>query len=711
MARILIVEDESVAAWYLQEALENMGHNVVGSVISAQEAIQVAGETQPTLILMDIRLQGEIDGIAAAEQIRLRFDIPVIYLTAHADDVTLSRAIATNPYGYLVKPFQEREVYTTIEIALRQHTLHQHQEETKNWLTNTLNSIGNATIVTDRDGTITFMNPVAEALTGWLQQDAIGNQATAVLTCIHAETRQEIENSIVQALREGTTVQLPQPCLLRTKGGQEKPISDMAAPIKNNNGEIIGSVLIVHDIASQQQALSDIQQRNLTLELNQVSLIARLQERTVQLQQAIACTQILKRLLTQGDDVEIQNPILRTTIQELGRLLEPDYCWVALYDAHHSLATISCEYIAPDELNNYSSALGETIEMQSLPDFYRPLLQRDYWLSPPVDLLPPFYQSLLTAKSQLLICPLVEQERVIGEVGILSTNKPCWPQPQAELICQAINQCTAILRQVYFSETTRYSVSDLRVLNELKEKLLSSVPHRLRTPLTNLKIAVEMLSCLVHCLKSTEVTPGAPPNRQQLRQKLEQYLQILREEWQRECDLVCDLLNFQSVESLTKTFPFNWIDLQQYLPEIINRFSTQPIHQGQALSYQISPELPALFSHEPSLTRIITELLTNAYKFSPSDSWITVTAEVQGENIVISITNTGVTIPPEECDRIFQPFYRIPHPNLRNYSGTGLGLALVKKLVHLLGGEIQVQSNPEETTFTLTLSPAQHLLG
>ncbi|HEY9667563.1 MAG TPA: ATP-binding protein [Coleofasciculaceae cyanobacterium] len=711
MARILIVEDESVAAWYLQEALENMGHNVVGSVVSGEEAIQVAGETQPTLILMDIRLQDEMDGIAAVEQIRLSFDIPVIYLTAHADDVTLSRAIATNPYGYLVKPFQEREVYTTIEIALRQHTLHQHQEETKNWLANTLNSIAHATIVTDRDGTITFINPVAEALTGWLQQDAIGNPATAVLTFIHTETRQEIETSIVQALQEGKAAQLPERCLLRTKSGQEKPISDMAAPIKNNNGEIIGSVIILQDIASQQQALSDIQQRNLTLELNQVSLIARLQERTVQLQQAIACTQILKRLLTQGDDIEIQNSILERTIQELGRLLDTDYCWVALHDAHQTLATISCEYIAPDELNNYSSALGETIEMQNLPDFYCPLLQRDYWLCPPVDLLPPFYQSLLTAKSQLLICPLVEQERVIGEVGILSTTKLSWPQPQAELICQAINQCTAILRQVYSCETTQDSVSDLRVLNELKEKLLSSVLHQLRTPLNNLKIAVEMLSCLVHCLECTEVTPDALPNRQQLRQKLVHYLQILREEWQREFDLVCDLLNFQSVESLTKTFPFNWIDLQQYLPEIINRFSTQPIHQWQAPSYQISPELPALFSHEPSLMRIITELLTNACKFSPSDSWISVKAEVEGENILINVTNTGVTIPLEECDRIFQPFYRIPHPNLRHYSGTGLGLALVKKLVQLLGGEIQVQSNAEETAFTLTLSPGQHLLG
>jgi CheY-like chemotaxis protein len=94
MARLLIVEDESVAAWYLQEALENMGHDVLGSVASGEEALELAEETRPELVLMDIRLEGEMDGIAAAEHIYSRFDIPVIYLTAHADDGTLTRAIA-----------------------------------------------------------------------------------------------------------------------------------------------------------------------------------------------------------------------------------------------------------------------------------------------------------------------------------------------------------------------------------------------------------------------------------------------------------------------------------------------------------------------------------------------------------------------------------------------------------------------------------------
>lgn len=139
MARIFIVEDESVVAWYLQEDLENMGHEIVDSVASGEEAMQLIVETQPELVLMNIRLQGQMDGIATAAQIRKDFNIPVVYLTAHADDATLGRAIATNPYGYLVKPFQEREVRTTIEIALRRHELELRTENTKSALANTHN--------------------------------------------------------------------------------------------------------------------------------------------------------------------------------------------------------------------------------------------------------------------------------------------------------------------------------------------------------------------------------------------------------------------------------------------------------------------------------------------------------------------------------------------------------------------------------------------
>lgn len=122
-ARILIVEDEGIVALDLRRRVGAMGHVVVGTVATGEAAISRAAELCPDLILMDIRLQTSVDGVTAVQEIRKRFDIPVVYLTAHADEATLQRAMSTEPSGYLLKPFEEQEVRDTIERALDQHRM------------------------------------------------------------------------------------------------------------------------------------------------------------------------------------------------------------------------------------------------------------------------------------------------------------------------------------------------------------------------------------------------------------------------------------------------------------------------------------------------------------------------------------------------------------------------------------------------------------
>ena len=129
--RILIVEDETIVAMTIEDALQEMGYSVVGTVSTAEDAIKIAGDARPDLILMDIRIQGEKDGIAAAEEITAQYHIPIIYLTAHADEKTFKRAMKTQPYGYLIKPFRDRELHSTIEIALYKHRLLQQRDETE----------------------------------------------------------------------------------------------------------------------------------------------------------------------------------------------------------------------------------------------------------------------------------------------------------------------------------------------------------------------------------------------------------------------------------------------------------------------------------------------------------------------------------------------------------------------------------------------------
>ena len=126
---ILVVEDEALVLLHISKMLKKMRYNVAATSDSGEDAIRKADEMRPDIVLMDIVLKGEMDGIQAAEQIRSRFNIPVIFLTAYGDENTLERAKITEPFGYILKPFRERELPVAIEIALYKYRMESEREQ------------------------------------------------------------------------------------------------------------------------------------------------------------------------------------------------------------------------------------------------------------------------------------------------------------------------------------------------------------------------------------------------------------------------------------------------------------------------------------------------------------------------------------------------------------------------------------------------------
>ena len=160
--KIFVVEDESIVSLEIQSRIKHLGYIVSGTAASGDEAIRKVIDLKPDLILMDIRIKGEIDGIETAAEIKKIYDVPIIFLTAYADPVTIQRAKITDPFGYIIKPFEERELHISIEIALyKDHTQKLIREKDK-WLTAILRSVGDAVIATDTQGKIKFINHVAE---------------------------------------------------------------------------------------------------------------------------------------------------------------------------------------------------------------------------------------------------------------------------------------------------------------------------------------------------------------------------------------------------------------------------------------------------------------------------------------------------------------------------------------------------------------------
>jgi PAS domain S-box-containing protein len=464
MTKILIVEDESIVAWDIKETLEKLGHQVVDLVVSGAEAIQSVTTSHPELVLMDIRLAGAMDGIAAAEEIYDRFKIPVVYLTAHADDRTLARATQTNPFGYIIKPFRSQTLQSTIQVAIQRHQREASAQIDRSGLEHTLNSFGSGIIITDRQGLVTFINRIAEALTGWESTAAIGLQIGQVFRLIWETDGIAIENPSLRAMRLKQSVKSPDRCWLTTKDNSQIPICDTASPIIQPDDEIVGSIVVFQDNSERLSAHMDLWERNQDLEFFQLKLISQLQVKSAAYQQAIACIQVLDLILSKVSTVHSEDELLGIAIEQLGVALDADYCWVTRHDRPDNTAKIIYEFINRDTQADRPSNIGKQIDIRLYPQYYKHLFNLETAIDPPLDIIPYQYLDRLTPTDRILIYPVcldppesecrsAQLSCNIGEVGIVTTGKPLWTSDQIHLITQILNYAVKLFWQAQLVES------------------------------------------------------------------------------------------------------------------------------------------------------------------------------------------------------------------------------------------------------------------
>ena len=182
IAEILVVEDEGLIALDIENRLLELGYQVAGIAETGADAIQQVLESEPDLVLMDIRLKENMDGVEAAVKITSELDVPIIFLTAFADPQTLHRAKLVSPFGYILKPFDSSDLHTSIEIALHKHRSEIEVKQQITWLNTILENIGDAVVATDNHESVTSINRVAEAVTQWQKMDALGKDFKGQLT-------------------------------------------------------------------------------------------------------------------------------------------------------------------------------------------------------------------------------------------------------------------------------------------------------------------------------------------------------------------------------------------------------------------------------------------------------------------------------------------------------------------------------------------------
>jgi len=251
--RVLVVEDEVIVAKIIAIQLKQLGYTVLDTASSGLAAIAKALETKPDLVLMDIVLKGEMDGVTAASHIRNQINVPIVYLTAYSDDNTLQRAKLTQPCGYITKPFTANDLRVGVEIGMFKHQAAQELQDNRDQLATLLRSMSDAVIATDDQGAITFMNPAAETLTGWPQAEALGRASADVFQLIHEVTGVPVVNPVLRVLQEQQVVYLDHFTALVNREGIHIPIGDTASPLKRPSGEVIGVVVVFWDLSDRRQ--------------------------------------------------------------------------------------------------------------------------------------------------------------------------------------------------------------------------------------------------------------------------------------------------------------------------------------------------------------------------------------------------------------------------------------------------------------------------
>jgi DNA-binding LytR/AlgR family response regulator len=248
--RILVVEDESIVAKDIQRTLEKLGYDVPATASSAASAYEKLEEVEPDLVFLDVKLKGEQDGVHIAEHIKDRYDIPVIFLTSFVDQDTIDRAKVTEPYGYLVKPFNEGDLKTTVEMALFKFSKDRELRLSEQRLSNALGKIENAVFVTDQDLRLNYINEKALAMCGGLSgRDSIGLEVYSLIG-IEKEggvsiTKDELKSNVVR----DNVFSLSNAYVIIKKDNSNIPCNITASAVRDEKDNFLGVAIVITDAA------------------------------------------------------------------------------------------------------------------------------------------------------------------------------------------------------------------------------------------------------------------------------------------------------------------------------------------------------------------------------------------------------------------------------------------------------------------------------
>jgi PAS domain S-box-containing protein len=622
---ILIVENEAIVAADLAGKLRQLGYEVAGMAAEGQEAVALATRLCPHLVLMDIRLEGPMDGIEAAERIRLKNDVPVIYLTAHSDPATLARAKVTGPFGYILKPFDERELATQIELALYKHRADREIREQREWLRVTLTSIGDAVIATDGAGRITFINPVAESLAGWKAEEGVGQPVTQVFRVVNEQTGQPLEEPVARVLREGRSVPLANHAALVTRDGRTVPVEDTASPILDATGKVIGVVLVFHDVTEKrrsEEALREAERKYRELFRYAPTAIYEIDFRE-------------KRFTSVNDAM----------------------CYLVGYSREELLAMNPFDLLDEEGQVRFHARITQWLNGKE-PDEnveYKVRAKDGH----PLD---------------VILSVTFTTDETGKPLGATVVGHDITERKQMEHELRRSRDGLELRVRERTAELETY-MKRLQESNQALQDFASIASHDMQEPLRKVASFGKLLKEGYADALGTEG---------------EDFLDRMLNATDRMQTLLKSLLDYSRIT--TRVEPFREVELATIVREVLSDLEVKIRETEGEVRVR---ELPTIEADPVQMRQLFQNIIGNALKFKKAGEkpFVEMRGRSLGNGITeIVVTDNGIGFDEKYLGRIFAPFQRLHGRS--DYEGTGMGLAICRKIVERHGGRITAKSDP-----------------
>jgi PAS domain S-box-containing protein len=632
---ILIITNEKKAAHDLREHLIKLGYRVVGIETSNEEIIAKIEETKPDLILTDIRLNG--DGIKTGQLINSNFSTPIIYITGSVGETTIQRAKSTGPFGYIFEPFDQKQIYATVETALLRHRLESELREGRRWLNAVLDGINDGVIALDNQRMIRFINPIAEQLTGWSEIETMGKTLHEVFTSIDEESRQRVEFYGIEKVFHPKDTDPRFEGLLVSKNGKTTPIEMDFTIIKDDNGMAAGMVLVFRDITKRREALWEIQRQS---------------------QRAEALVETAARLNAQLELTSVLDTVCSISNQALQASATAVFLRDAKQDVYHNMAT----YTQLTDLEKYNGIRFEipgSVFESFLSEENPVTLISDIQSYPNLPYMEIFREQNIHTVG---IAGLYRQRDLIGVLISIHIGDPIQlPEDTIALLKGLVDQTGIAITNASFFEQIRISRERQQFLTRQLVKVQEDERRSLSRELHD-EIG-QMLTGLQFTIKSIMAQ-----STEEERSKLDQ-IQIL----------ISAIIS--QIRELSINLRPSLLDDLGILPTLIWYFDRYEAKTGIRVSFN-HQNLDQRFSPELEITafRIVQEALTNIARY----------AEAESVDVKINILESVMQVEIHDQGRGFDITFLSKNQSV--------GLEGMRERAIAVGGLLEIQSQPGKGT-------------